>query len=196
MKWVGKQSLFKVEGSSSQLVKWQWIVINKMKCHYTEFHVTKISSKARNLKWCGKSTKNLSPFLSDLVNRSWLCKDSENNLSFMTVQISSATITNPEGFAEDENICHNMVESAMRFPSQHLHLPSNNGSTRTMCEICSKLTIKHWNNFSQWSRSGIFVANFWTNFTHIDGVSSVGFEQVNVGWVLDKILYNLIIWKE
>ena len=162
-----------------------------MKCHYTEFHVTKISSKARNLKWCGKSTKNLSPFLSDLVNRSWLCKDSENNLSFMTVQISSATITNPEGFAEDENICHNMVESAMRFPSQHLHLPSNNGSTRTMCEICSKLTIKHWNNFSE----TVLVSSLLTfdQISHIAGVSSVGFEQVNVDWVLDKILYNLII---
>ena len=112
----------------------------------------------------------------------------------MTVQISSATITNPEGFAEDENICHNMVELAMHFPSQHLHLPSNNGSTRTMCEICSKLTIKHWNNFSE----TVLVSSLLTfeQISHIAGVSSVGFEQVNVDWVLDKILYNLIIWKE
>ena len=109
----------------------------------------------------------------------------------MTVQISFATITKPKGFAEDEYICHNMVESATLSPSQHSHLPSNNGSTRTMCEICSKLTIKHWNNFTE----TVLVSSLLTfeQISHIAGLSSVGFEQVNVGWVLDKILYNLII---
>ena len=109
----------------------------------------------------------------------------------MTVQISSATITKPEGFAEDENIYHNMVESATHFPSQHSHLPSNNGSTRTMCEIYSKLTIKHWNNFTETVLASSLLT--FEKISHIAGVSSVGFEQVNVGWILDKILYNLII---
>ena len=196
MKWVGKQSLFEVEGSSPQLVKWQWIVINKIKCHYTKFHVTKISSKAKNLKWCGKSTKNVSPFYQislivvgyaktqRIIQASWqyrfflqplqTLKDLQRMKIFVIIWLNRRRI----------------------FPVSIYIFQVNDGSTRTMCEICSKLTIKHWNNFSQWSRSGIFVANFWTNFTHIDGVSSVGFEQVNVGWVLDKILYNLIIWKE
>ena len=35
----------------------------------------------------------------------------------------------------------------------------NNGNTRTMCEICSKLTIKTTEQI-QWRRSGVFIATF------------------------------------
>ena len=46
----------------------------------------------------------------------------------------------------------------------------NNGNTRTMCEICSKLTIK--------TREG----SHW-NYTNCSGVFIVNFEQVNAGWI-------------
>ena len=90
-----------------------------------------IKSKSRTIHWCGKSTKNVSPFSQNyIVNRSWLCKDSENNLGFTTVQFSSVTITNPEGFVEDDNICRNMVECI--FPVSIYVFQVNNGNTRTM----------------------------------------------------------------
>ena len=38
-------------------------------------------------------------------------------------------------------------------------LKVNNGNTRTMCEICSKLTIKLQER-RQWHLSGVFVVNF------------------------------------
>ena len=43
----------------------------------------------------------------------------------------------------------------------------NNRNTRTICEICSKLTIKT-PELCQRCRSGVFIVNF---------------EQVNAGWV-------------
>ena len=36
--------------------------------------------------------------------------------------------------------------------SRHLRFKVNNGDARTLCEICSKLTIN--------SRSGVFILNF------------------------------------
>ena len=42
---------------------------------------------------------------------------------------------------------------------RHLLVQSQNGYTRTMCEICSNLTIKI-EEWSQWHRSGVFVVNF------------------------------------
>ena len=54
----------------------------------------------------------------------------------------------------------------------------NNQNTRTMCEICSKLTIKTPER-CQLHRSGVFVVHFEQN---LSGVSTVNFEQVNTGW--------------
>ena len=51
-------------------------------------------------------------FKNYLVNRSRLCKGPQNNLGSKALQFSSVIITNPEGFAEDENIYH-MVERVM-----------------------------------------------------------------------------------
>ena len=75
----------------------------------------------------------------------------------MTVQFSYVTMTNPEGFVEDDNICRNMVECI--FPVSIYVFQVNKGNTRTILEICSKLTIKTLEQ-CQRSRSGIFVVNF------------------------------------
>ena len=50
-----------------------------------------------------------------------------------------------------------------------------NRSTRTRCEICSKLTIKR--------RSGVFIVNF-EHISHLcSSVSVVNFEHVIAGWI-------------
>ena len=51
-----------------------------------------------------------------------------------------------------------------------------------MCEISSKLTIKTSERRHR-SRSGVFIVNFKTDFTHCSGISIVDFKQVNAGWV-------------
>ena len=56
----------------------------------------------------------------------------------------------------------------------------NNGKTRTICEICSKLILKtaerrHW----CLRRSSVFIADF-NQISHI--ISIVDFERVNVHW--------------
>ena len=56
-----------------------------------------------------------------------------------------------------------------------------NGNTITMCENCSKLTIKTPRK-CQTSFWG-FYNYLLTDFTHCYVVSIVEFEQVNVGWV-------------
>ena len=58
----------------------------------------------------------------------------------------------------------------------------NNKNIRTRCEICSKLTITTPER-CQWSRSGVFIANFKHISRLVLSVSFVDFEQVNIGWV-------------
>ena len=65
----------------------------------------------------------------------------------------------------------------------------NNENSRTMCEICSKLTIKILER-RHWRRSGIFICNFEHFFTPCSSVSIVNFEQVNTGWEVTTI--NLV----
>ena len=50
----------------------------------------------------------------------------------------------------------------------------NNINTRTMCEICSKLSVQSY--LHHWRRSGVFIANF-EQISHI--VHVVDFEQIN-----------------
>ena len=57
-------------------------------------------------------------------------------------------------------------------PTSIYLLKVNNGNTRTMREICSKLAI-------------VFIVNL---FIYCPGVYTVGFEQVNAGWDAKKIL--------
>ena len=57
----------------------------------------------------------------------------------------------------------------------------NNRNTRTMCEICSKLTIKITEQRHR-RCSGIFIVNFKTTFTSCSSVSIVNFGQANAGW--------------
>ena len=71
---------------------------------------------------------------------------------------------------------HQSSNSIHQSNSQHHHSPAgiylfkvNNGSTRAISEICSKLTIK--------------TPELWTDFTHCSGVFIVDFEQVNTSWV-------------
>ena len=44
-------------------------------------------------------------------------------------------------------------------PSGHLLAQSKNRSTRTRCELCSKITIKTPEQL-HWRRSGVFIVNF------------------------------------
>ena len=64
-----------------------------------------------------------------------------------------------------------------------IYLPAqiNNRSTRTRCEICSKLTIKAPEQ-RQWRRSGVFIGNF-EHISHLVRVSIVNFEHVITGWI-------------
>ena len=64
---------------------------------------------------------------------------------------------------------------------------ANNRNIRTMCEICSKLTIKTPERW-QCRRSGVFIANF-EHISHL--VSVVNFEQVNGGWEKEIMRINL-----
>ena len=58
----------------------------------------------------------------------------------------------------------------------------NNGNTRTMCEICSKLTIKTPERRHR-HRFWCLYCELWTDITHCSCVFIVDFEQVNAGWV-------------
>ena len=59
-------------------------------------------------------------------------------------------------------------------------LKVNNRNTRTICEICSKVTIKLPER-RHWCRSGIFIVNF-EQISHIVLVFIVDSEQANAGW--------------
>ena len=58
----------------------------------------------------------------------------------------------------------------------------NNRTTRTRCEISSKLTIKTPER-RQWRHSGVFIINFEQFFTPCSSVSIVKFEHANADWV-------------
>ena len=49
--------------------------------------------------------------------------------------------------------------NTLKQPSRHLPAQSNNGNTRTGCEICLKLTIKAPEQ-RHWCRFGVFIVNF------------------------------------
>ena len=69
-----------------------------------------------------------------------------------------------------------MINFTIILPAGIYLFEINNRNTKTMCETCSKLTIKIPER-RQWCRSGVFIVNF-ENILH---VSVVNFEQVNVG---------------
>ena len=54
----------------------------------------------------------------------------------------------------------------------------NNRNTRTMCEICSKLTVLY------------LYCKLCTYFTHYSRVSIANFEQVNADWFCTEMIYN------
>ena len=60
-------------------------------------------------------------------------------------------------------------------------------NTRTMCEICWKMTKTP--EQTQWRRSSAFILSL--NFTHYFGVSIVNFEQVNAA----TPYVNIPLWK-
>ena len=57
----------------------------------------------------------------------------------------------------------------------------NNGNTRTVCEICSKITIKTPLTTLLMSLWCLYLY-LWADLTHWSGVSIVDFEQINAGW--------------
>ena len=57
-----------------------------------------------------------------------------------------------------------------RTPAWIVLFKINNGNIRTMCEICSKLTIKTQDDVN--------------DFTHCSSVSIVDFEPANAGWAI------------
>ena len=61
----------------------------------------------------------------------------------------------------------------------------NSRNTRTRCETFSKLTIKAPEG-RLWRRSGVFIVNFETYFTHCSSVYIVNFEHVVAGWAAIK----------
>ena len=69
-----------------------------------------------------------------------------------------------------------MINFTIILPAGIYLFEINNRNTKTMCETCSKLTIKIPER-RQWCRSGVFIVNF-ENILH---VSVVNFEQVNAG---------------
>ena len=73
------------------------------------------------------------------------------------------------------------LTSSTQPPAGICLLKVNNRNTKTMCKICSKLTIKMPER-RQWRRSGIFIVNF-EHFTPCFIVSVVKFEHVIASWV-------------
>ena len=70
------------------------------------------------------------------------------------------------------------------FPASTYLFKVNNRNTRTMCEICSKLTIKTTERRQFWC----LYCELWTYFTLCSTVSFVNFEQINAGWVEELLL--------
>ena len=54
---------------------------------------------------------------------------------------------------------YSIAEHIKGWPAGNYMFKVNNGSTRTRCEICSKLTIKTPER-RKWRRSGVFIVNF------------------------------------
>ena len=76
----------------------------------------------------------------------------------------------------------------MYYPPNIYLFKVSNRNTSEKCKICSKLTIKtpKWHH---WGSSGVFFCLLWTYFTPFPSISIVGFEQVNISWV---ILFSLV----
>ena len=77
-----------------------------------------------------------------------------------------------------EFLSHPFLITSKMFPVCIYLFKVNNGHTKTICKICSKLTIQtpercHWSHCLPS-----------TDFTQISGVSIVDFEQANVGFVM------------
>ena len=68
-------------------------------------------------------------------------------------------------------------------PSRDLHIQVNNGNSRTVCEICSKLTIKTPERHQR--SSGVFIAN-------LDKISRIVLVYPWLTWT-SKCQLNLII---
>ena len=84
----------------------------------------------------------------------------------------SQTVTSSSG-----DLCRLDTNSVVWFyPSIIYMFKVNNGNTRTMCEICSKLTIKTTER-RHWRQNDVIY------FTHCSGVTTVDFEQMNAIWV-------------
>ena len=62
----------------------------------------------------------------------------------------------------------------------------NNSNTRKMCEICSKLTIKHQNDVI--GVVLVFLLLTLTNFLSFSSVFIADFEQVNFSWEISYFL--------
>ena len=85
-----------------------------------------------------------------------------------------------------KNIFLNLLTKLCKsiFPANIYLFKVSNRSTRTMCEICSKLTIKMLAEPRKWRRSGGFTVNF-EHISHGFLVFLfVDFEQVSVSWHL------------
>ena len=61
----------------------------------------------------------------------------------------------------------------------------NNGNTKWICEICSKLDIV----------LGFFYYELWTDITHCFGVFIFDLQQVNIGWDNKKIKEQLCLFE-
>ena len=79
----------------------------------------------------------------------------------------------------------------MPWPSRNLHTQGHNRITRTMCEICSKLTIKtpeqrQWRlcfHCWLWIRKCLYLnAYICLHLRHFSCVFTVDFERGNAGW--------------
>ena len=74
-----------------------------------------------------------------------------------------------------------MINFTIILPAGIYLFEINNRNTKTMCETCSKLTIKIPER-RQWCRSGVFIVNF-EHIPHFVLVFLLlTFEQVNAGW--------------
>ena len=69
-------------------------------------------------------------------------------------------------------------------PRRYLLVQVNNGNSKTMCGICSKLTVKTLEG-RHWRHSDVFIVNFEQILHIVLLFSTDDFEHVNAGWVTD-----------
>ena len=80
------------------------------------------------------------------------------------------------------------------FPAGNYLFKVNYRNPRTMCKICSKLTIKkpERRQTPGWGRSGVFIFSFEHNFISWSSISIVNFEEVNTDWVSSTWWLSLV----